>query len=609
MCGIVGYIGKEKSLPILINGLKALEYRGYDSAGVAVLSNNKIAVTKSVGQVKTLEKALKNDIDLVSHLGIGHTRWATHGTPNETNAHPHSDCEGRIFVVHNGIIENYKELKEYLQTRGHHFLSDTDTEIVPHLIEDFLKGGENFNTALLDALKMIKGAYAFALIDSKNPDTLYAVRFSSPLVVGVGKGENFLASDPSALVGKTKDVIYLKDGDIAEITKENIEITNIEKQKTPPEIVHLEWDLEQAQKGNYPHFMLKEIFEGPEIVLSALRGRLKSKENLVKLGGLEQVMDTLKETKRLLILACGTSYYAGLVGEYLFEEIAKIPTEVQFASEFRYREEPFEKGTVVIAISQSGETADTLAAIHKAKDHGLLTLGIVNTVGSTIARETDAGVYNHAGPEIGVAATKAFISQLVILTLMSVYLSQFNGFAENHALLQELEKIPEKIKFILDKSSELEKLAEKYKNYNNFLFLGRRYNYPVALEGALKLKEVSYIHAEGYGAGEMKHGPIAMISEDFPTIAIVPQNSVSEKMFSNLEEIKARKGPIFAIATESDKGIASLANDVFFIPKTIEPLEPLLTVIPLQLFAYYVGTKRGFDVDKPRNLAKSVTVE
>jgi len=609
MCGIIGYIGKEKSLPILIDGLKALEYRGYDSAGVAIFSNGKIQVKKSVGQVKILEKALKNDIDLVSHLGIGHTRWATHGMPSETNAHPHSDCQNRIFVVHNGIIENYRELKEYLKNRKHIFISDTDTEIVPHLIEDFLKSNHDFNIALLDALKMIKGAYAFAIIDSKNPNTLYAVKFSSPLVIGIGKGDNFLASDPSALVGKTKDIIYLKDGEIAEITKDNINVINFEKQKTSPEIMRLEWDLEQAQKGNYAHFMLKEIFEGPEIVLSALRGRLKTKENLVKLGGLEQVADKLKKIKRLSILACGTSYYASLVGEYLFEEIAKIPTEVHFASEFRYREEPFEKETVAIAISQSGETADTLAAIRKAKEHGLLTLGIVNTVGSTIARETDAGVYNHAGPEIGVASTKAFISQLTILTLMAVYLSKSNGHSSNNALFQELEKIPEKIKTILDKCSQMEALAEKYKKYENFLFLGRKYNYPIALEGALKLKEVSYIHAEGCSAGEMKHGPIAMISEKFPTMAIVSQNSVLEKMFSNLEEIKARKGPVFAIATEGDKEITRLADDVFFVPKTIELLEPLLTVVPLQLFAYYVGTKRGFDVDKPRNLAKSVTVE
>ena len=606
MCGIIGYVGKEESLPILINGLKALEYRGYDSAGIVVHTNDGVKIKKRAGQVKVLEKAIEDDASLVGSLGMGHTRWATHGVPNEVNAHPHGDCQNRVFVVHNGIIENYKELKEYLKNRGHNFISDTDTEVIPHLIEDFLKNVPDFKTALLNALKMIKGAYALAIIDAKNPHTLYAVRFSSPLVIGVGKDENFLASDPSALIEKTKDVIYLKDGEIAEITKNNISIINFEKQKTSPEIVQLEWSLEQAQKGDYPHFMLKEIFEGPEVVLSALRGRLKSRENLVKLGGLEQVADKLKETKRLLILACGTSYYAGLVGEYLFEEIAKIPTEVHLASEFRYREEPLEKGTVVLAISQSGETADTLAAIRKAKEHGLLTLGIVNTVGSTIARETDAGVYNHAGPEIGVASTKAFISQLTVLVLMATYLSKP---ALDNSLLQELEKIPEKIKTILDKSSQLEILAEKYKNYENFLFLGRRYSFPVALEGALKLKEISYIHAEGCSAGEMKHGPIAMISEKFPTMAIVPQNSVLEKMYSNLEEIKARKGPILAIATEGDKEISVLANDVFFVPKTIELLEPLLTVVPLQLFAYYVGTKRGLDVDKPRNLAKSVTVE
>ncbi|MEK7582064.1 MAG: glutamine--fructose-6-phosphate transaminase (isomerizing) [Patescibacteria group bacterium] len=608
MCGIIGYIGENKSLPILINGLKALEYRGYDSAGIAILTtNNKLEVRKTVGQVKVLEKSLENESNFDGHLGIGHTRWATHGAPNELNAHPHNDCSKRASVVHNGIIENYKELKEYLQNQGHNFLSETDTEIVPHLIENFLNSGKDFDTALFDTLKMIKGAYALAIIDSKNPEILYAAKLSSPLVIGVGDDENFLASDPSALVGKTKNVIYLSDGEIAKISRNNVSITNLEKQETPFEIVRLEWDLEQAQKGDFSHFMLKEIFEGPEVIRSAFRGRIKSKDNLVKLGGLEQVSDKLKEVKRLLILACGTSYYAGLVGEYLFEEIAKLPTEVHFASEFRYRDEPFEEGTAVIAISQSGETADTLAAIHKAKEHGLMTLGIVNTVGSTIARETDAGVYNHAGPEIGVASTKAFLSQLTILAMMAIYLSK--NKSKTQVLLEELEKIPEKIKSILAQSAKLEKLAEKCKNYENFLFLGRRYNYPVALEGALKLKEISYIHAEGYGAGEMKHGPIALISQNFPTMAVVPQNSVSEKMFSNLEEIKARKGPIFAIATEGDEKILSLAENVFYVPKTIEPLEPLLTVVPLQLFAYYVGTKRGFDVDKPRNLAKSVTVE
>ena len=609
MCGIVGYIGKKKALPILIHGLKSLEYRGYDSAGVAMFVNKKVETRKSVGRVKILERSLENTGCLDSHLGIGHTRWATHGIPSESNAHPHSDCSGRIFVVHNGIIENYKELKKYLQDHGHNFKSETDTEVVPHLIEDFLNKGKNFGTAISDALKMIKGAYALAIIDVENPKTLYAAKLSSPLVIGVGNAENFLASDPSALIGKTKNVIYLNDGEVAKITRNHISITDLEKQKTPFEIIRLEWDLEQAQKGDFPHFMLKEIFEGPEVVRSAFRGRIKSDKNLVKLGGLEKILDKLKDTKRVLILACGTSYYAGLVGEYLFEEIAKLPAEVHFASEFRYRDEPLEKGTVAIAISQSGETADTLAAIRKAKEHDLLTLSIVNTVGSTIARETDAGVYNHAGPEIGVASTKAFLSQLTVLTLMAIYFSKNNGHAASHSILKELEKIPEKIKKILDQSVKLKKLAKKYKSQDNFLFLGRRYNYPVALEGALKLKEISYIHAEGYGAGEMKHGPLAMITQKFPTMAIITKNSVSEKMFSNLEEVKARKGPIFAIATEGDKRILSLADDVFYVPKTIEPLEPLLTVIPLQLFAYYIGVHRGFNVDQPRNLAKSVTVE
>lgn len=605
MCGIIGYAGKDNALPILLSGLKALEYRGYDSAGIAISSRNKISLMKKAGHVKELVKSLENKTDFNGNAGIGHTRWATHGIANKANTHPHCDCSKRIFAVHNGIIENHKELKSYLQKKGHAFQSETDTEIIPHLIEDFLQKEKDLYSALLNTLKLIKGAYALAIIDSKNPGILYAARQSSPLVIGIGDDENFLASDPSALIGKTKDFIYLNDGEIAEISRKNINITNLEKQKVPLEVTRLEWDLEQAQKGNYPHFMLKEILEGPEVVLSALCGRLK--QNHVKLGGLEQASDKLKNTKRVIILACGTSYYAGLVGEYLFEEIAQLPTEVHFASEFCYRKEPFEEGTVAIAISQSGETADTLAAIRKAKDNNLLTLGIVNTVGSTIARETDAGVYNHAGPEIGVASTKAFLSQLTVLSLMAAYLAKDKSKCLE--LLQELEKIPGKIKKILSQSGRIEKLAEKYKDYDNFLFLGRRYTYPVALEGALKLKEVSYIHAEGYGAGEMKHGPIAMIAQDFPTFAIVPQNSMSKKMLSNLAEIKARKGMILAIATEGDQEISALSDDVIYLPKTIEPLEPLLTVVPLQLFAYHAGVKRGFDVDKPRNLAKSVTVE
>ena len=608
MCGIVSYIGKEEALPILINGLKALEYRGYDSAGVAVFSKNGIRDKKTVGQVAVLEKALSNEIDFKGNLGIAHTRWATHGAPSEANAHPHNDCSRRVFLVHNGIIENYKELKKYLADRGHIFKSETDTESVAHLIEDFLKEDKDFKTALFDTLKMIKGAYALAVVDADNPEILYAAKLSSPLVIGVGNGENFLASDPSAIISKTRDFIYLKDGEVAEITRDKISITNFENQPTPLEIIRLEWNLEQAQKGDFPHFMLKEIFEGPEAVRSAFRGRIKIEEKLVKLGGLEQISDKLQKVKRIIILACGTSYYAGLVGEYLFEEISKLPTEVHFASEFRYRDEPFEEGTAVLAISQSGETADTLAALRKAKDKGLLALGIVNTVGSTIAREIDAGVYNHAGPEIGVASTKAFLSQITVLVLMAAYLSK-NQDSSHADLLKELEKIPEKIEKILLQAPAIEKLALKYKNCDNFLFIGRRYNYPTALEGALKLKEVSYIHAEGYGAGEMKHGPLAMISPNFPTMAIVPQNSVSEKIYSNLEEIKARKGPILAIATEGDENIASLADDVIYAPKTLEPLEPLLTVVPLQLFAYYAGVNRGYNVDKPRNLAKSVTVE
>ncbi len=606
MCGIVGYIGDGESLPVLLTGLKALEYRGYDSAGVAIFSRGAVKEKKSLGRINVLEAATKGG-DFSGSTGIAHTRWATHGVPSEANAHPHRDCGRRVFVVHNGIIENYRELKEYLIGRGHKFLSETDTESVAHLIEDFLKDGRDFKDALFAALKMIKGAYALALVDSNDPEKLYAARLSSPLVVGVGAGEYFLASDPSALIGRTKDIIYLKDGEVAVVRRDNIEIVNFENVPTPYEIIKLEWNLEEAQKGKYPHFMLKEIFEGPEVVRAAFRGRINAKDGAVKLGGLELIPEKLKGIKRLVIAACGTSYYAGLIGEYFFEEIADIPVEVQFASEFRYRREPFDPGTAVLAVSQSGETADTLAALRKAKENGLLTLGIVNVVGSTIARETDAGIYNHAGPEIGVASTKAFLSQVTCLLLMALYLAKDK--TGQSALLRELENIPGKIEKILAQAPLIEKLSEKYQDSQNFLFLGRRYNYPTALEGALKLKEVSYIHAEGCGAGEMKHGPLAMIGPDFPTLAIAPQNGISDKINSNLEEIKARRGPIVAIATENDESLGSLASDLIRVPATLEPLEPLLTVIPLQLFAYYAGVKKGYDVDKPRNLAKSVTVE
>lgn len=608
MCGIIGYIGNREALPVGLDGLKALEYRGYDSAGIAVCDNkNKVSLVKTKGYVQRLvEKTKKRKMP--GNLLVSQTRWATHGAPSEKNAHPHHDCGKRIFLVHNGIIENYKDLKRYLEKRGHSFKSETDTEVVVHLIEDFLRKGGNFKTALFNALKMVEGTYAFAIFDAKNPQTLYAARLSSPLVIGVGNGENLLASDPSALVGSTKNVVYLKDNEVAEITKDKIKITNLKRQPTPVEIERLEWDLEQAQKGSFPHFMLKEIFEGPDVVRAAMRGRLKPDKKLVRLGGLESIKDRLKKTKRLIILAAGTSYYAGMVSEYAFEEMAHIGTDVQLASEFRYKDEPFDKNTVVLAISQSGETADTLAALKKAKDAGLLTLGLVNVVGSSIARKTDAGIYNHAGPEIGVASTKAFLSQLTILTLMALYMTDKKK-SIHFELMKEMVRIPNKIEKILKNAKQMEKLAEKYKDYRDFLFMGRRYNYPLALEGALKLKEVSYVHAEGYGAGEMKHGPIAMIGPDFPTCAIVPQNSVSDKMYSNIEEIKTRGGPVLAIATEGDKEISSIADDVFYIPKTLEPLEPILAVVPLQLLAYYIGTALGHNVDKPRNLAKSVTVE
>ncbi len=607
MCGIIGYIGDQSALPILIEGLKALEYRGYDSAGVVIVSGDKTILKKSVGRVEVLHNSISKHSATNNHVGIGHTRWATHGAPSTINAHPHADCRGSIFVVHNGIIENYQEIKAYLIKKGHHFKSETDSEVLPHLIEDFLSSGKSFDQALYSALKSIRGAYAFAILDKNNPQVIYAAKVSSPMVIGVGKNENFIASDPSALIGHTKKVIYLKDNQVAKISASQITLTNQDREAQPIKINSLEWNLSQTQKGKYPHFMLKEIHEGAAVVKAACLGRVKLKQNLVKLGGLDPLERKLKKIKRLIILACGTSYYAGLIGEYFLEEIAGLPTEVHLASEFRYRQEPLASHTAVIVISQSGETADTLAALKKAKACGLITLGIVNVVGSTIARETDAGVYNHAGPEIGVASTKAFLSQLTVLLLIAIYLADDKKLVKKY--LTELEKIPQKITTILKLAPKIKKLAVKYQNFPNFFFLGRRFNFPVALEGALKLKEISYTHAEGYGAGELKHGPIALISPKFPTLIIAPQNQVIDKMIANLQEIKARKGPVLAITTQGNKRLNTLADDVIYIPATLEPFEPFLTVIPLQLLAYYIGTLRGIDVDKPRNLAKSVTVE
>lgn len=588
MCGIAGYIGKKEGLPIVLNNLRKLEYRGYDSAGVAFFNSDaEIKLIKAVGKFDNLEKLVQGEQALTGTAAIGHTRWATHGVPNEVNAHPHYDCKKEIFLVHNGIIENYKELKEELSAKGHRFRSQTDTEVAAHLIEEY--GFER-------ALKKIVGAYALAVINKNEPHKIYVARLGSPLVIGVGKKECYIASDPTALAGLVKKVIYLKEGQRGVLSWGEFKIG-----PARPKIEILDINPEQAKKGNFPHFMLKEIFEGPEVVAAALRGRLS--KTFVKLGGLESVAEKLKKIKRLEIISCGTSHYAGLFGKQLFEEIAGLPAETHLASEYRYNNNPVQKRTAAIFISQSGETADTLAALRKANNRKYLTLGIVNGVGSSIARETIAGVYNHAGPEIGVASTKAFLSQLSVLSLMSLYLK------ENKKLMAELLLIPNKIKSILQRSEQIKLLAQKYAPYKNFLYLGRGYNYPVALEGALKLKEISYIHAEGYAGGEMKHGPIALIDKDFPTIAIVPQNDLYDKMISNLEEIKARSGQILAIASEGDKTIAKLADNVIYIPRTLKQLEPMLSIVPLQLFAYYAAVLRGCDVDKPRNLAKSVTVE
>ncbi len=596
MCGIAGYIGKKEPLPIVFANLRKLEYRGYDSSGVAFFnSKGEAEVVRAVGQMHHLEQRIAGVNSLPLTAAIGHTRWATHGVPSENNAHPHSDCKGNIFVVHNGIIENYQSLKAELMKKGHRFRSETDTEVMPHLMEEH--GFEG-------ALKRITGAYAIAAVFKNEPQKIHIAKLGSPMVIGVGKDEYYIASDPTALAGLVRKVIYLKEGQRGFLSLGKLSIG-----PARPKIERLEMDAELAQKGNFPHFMLKEIFEGPAVLEAALRGRLRPEKGIVKLGGLENVTKRIAKTKKLEILACGTSYYSGLIGELLFEEIAGLPVEVSLASEYRYRDIPLRQGTAALFISQSGETADTLAALRKANHQKMLTLGIVNAVGSSIARETSAGVYNHAGPEIGVASTKAFISQLGVLSLIALYMNKGKKRRSDREIMKALAAIPAQMKLILKQAPKIKALAKKYADSGNFLYLGRGYNYPAALEGALKLKEISYVHAEGYSGGEMKHGPIALIDTNFPTFAVVTKNKVYDKMISNLQEIKARSGPIIAIASEGDKEIGKVADDVLFIPKTLEPLEPLLTVVPMQLFAYYFATLRGYDVDKPRNLAKSVTVE
>lgn len=619
MCGIVGYVGKQKAAPILIDGLKRLEYRGYDSAGISVINDNQLATDKkggfniftikATGKVAVLEEKIgKKNID--GTIGIAHTRWATHGKPCDKNSHPHSDCQKNISLVHNGIIENYQELKTDLIKKGHKFSSETDTEVIAHLIEEFNKK-HDFKSSILETLKLLRGTYGLAVINRKEPNKIIAARSGSPLAIGIGEGEHIIASDVSAIVRHTNKIIFMEDGEVAIVTKENCEIVNIKNKTVLKEATKLEWSIEKAEKQGFDHFMLKEIFQQPESILDAVRGRIIEKEGMVKLGGLRDVKDKLADINRIIIVSCGTSYNAGLVGEYMLEEYAGIPVEVEYASEFRYRKPLLNKNTAVIAISQSGETADTLAAIREAENKGALTLGIVNTVGSTIARETLAGVYNHAGPEIGVASTKAFTSQLSIFALLTIFFGRQRdmSFVTGERIATEINKIPKLIESILKQSKDIKKIAKKYIQYKDFLYLGRKYNFPIALEGALKIKEISYIHAEGYASGEMKHGTIALIDKNFPTFFIAPRDSVYEKNISGIQEIKARGGKIVAIATVGDKEIKKLVDDVIYIPKTLEMLTPLLSVIPLQLFAYYFGVLRGLDVDKPRNLAKSVTVE
>ena len=610
MCGIVGYIGDRNAIPILIEGLKRLEYRGYDSAGLGFFSDGKLNIVKNKGKVSLLEEKMEGN-GFHSTIGIGHTRWATHGIPNETNAHPHFNKEKTLLVIHNGIIENYQPLKKILIGNGYQFNSETDTEVLVHLIDSFLKKGSTLFSAVRRALNEVEGTYGLAVLSSNEPDKIVVARKGSPLVLGIGENENFVASDVSALIAHTKQVVYLEDGEIAEVYRDRFCTKNIEDEEIQKEIIEVTMSIEQIDKGGYSTFMLKEIMEQPESVMNSMRGRLVHDDGTSKLGGLESVLDRITNSKRFIICACGTSWHSGMVGEYMFEQYLRIPTEVEYASEFRYRNPIIHPDDTIFFISQSGETADTLAAMKEAKRKGALVVGICNAVGSSMARDSDAGVYIHAGPEIGVASTKAFTAQLSVFALITLLLARKKDMSliDGQKLVEEFQTIPEKIKKILQLEKQIEVIAEEFKNAKNFLYLGRGYNFPVALEGALKLKEISYIHAEGYPAAEMKHGPIALVDENMPVVFIAPKDSTYDKIVSNIEEIKARKGKVIAIATEGDDDIDRLADYVIKIPETIRMLMPILSVIPLQLLAYHIAMKKGLNVDQPRNLAKSVTVE
>lgn len=610
MCGIVGYIGDKNCIPILLGGLKRLEYRGYDSAGIGILNNSSAVVIKAVGKVSNLQQKVEES-SLESTIGIGHTRWATHGVPNEVNAHPHRNSDNTLMLIHNGIIENYSALKETLENSGYVFQSDTDTEVLAVFIDSFLKKGLSLFNAVRAALSEVEGTYGIAVVYQNEPDKIVVARKGSPLVIGIGNNENYIASDVSALIAHTSQVVYLEDGEVAEVYKDKFIAKDVTDKEIAKEVQEITMKLDEISRGGFPHFMLKEIVEQPESICNAMRGRLMLEEGTSKLGGLEGFIDRIANSKRIIISACGTSWHAGLVGEYMLEQFTEIPTEVEYASEFRYRNPIIYPDDTIIFISQSGETADTLASLKEAKLKGALCVGICNVVGSSIARESHTGVYIHAGPEIGVASTKAFTAQLMVLSLLTLLIARKKRMSkiDGVRIVEEIERIPDKIQKILELNDQIEKIADEFVNARNFLYLGRGYNFPVALEGALKLKEISYIHAEGYPAAEMKHGPIALIDKEMPVVVIAPKDSTYDKILSNIQEVKARDGRIIAIACENDDLIDKMVDYTIKIPDTIRMLMPLLTVVPLQLLAYHIAVKKGLNVDQPRNLAKSVTVE
>ncbi|HQF67451.1 MAG TPA: glutamine--fructose-6-phosphate transaminase (isomerizing) [Candidatus Cloacimonadota bacterium] len=611
MCGIVGYIGRRNALPVVIEALKRLEYRGYDSSGCALIHENELQVYKKNGKIIELERSLPEPSKCTGSVAIAHTRWATHGEPNELNAHPHTDCGGELAVVHNGIIENYKLLKEQLIGLGHIFRSETDTEVLVHLIEQYLKTEESLEEAVRAALQKVEGTYGLVVLSKKEPDKLIAVRKGSPLIIGIGENEHFIASDVSAIVIHTKRVIYLQDGEVCVVQRDNFDITNPLREAVHPEISVVDWDISAIEKGEYKHFMLKEIYEQPVTVGNAFRGRVDERNGVSRLGGLHLSPKDMQKIKQIHLIACGTSFHAALIGKYVIEDMARIPVHAEYASEYRYRNQIIPEGTLVFVISQSGETADTLAALREAKAKGATVFGITNVVGSTIARESDGGSYIHAGTEIGVASTKAFTSQVTILALLAILLGRQRNLSPQQGMdyIRELQMIPDKIENILEQNLRIREIAASIKDSRHALYLGRGLNYPVALEGALKLKEISYIHAEGYPAAEMKHGPIALIDADMPVVAIATQDALYDKVQSNLQEVRARKARLISIATEGDSELKKISEHVIHIPDTLPNLQPLLTVIPLQLLAYHVADLKGLDVDQPRNLAKSVTVE